>query len=140
MSVDNEAAVFVTNGRVYWSFAGWLIALGAALIAAPASWYGRSWSYFPQLPHNGFWMGIVCVVLGIVQLFVVWRNHSRRTLAVLLALAGFVFWTAGIILGAEGILGHGGLMEAPFMMYVGAHKFAHSASLWACWPSGPVRS
>jgi hypothetical protein len=44
-------------------------------------------------------------------------------------LTGFVFWTSGLLLGAEGLLGHQGLMEAPFMLFVGAHKFVISTGL-----------
>jgi hypothetical protein len=116
---------------VYYSFAIWTVALGLLLMAAPDSWFGPSWSYFPQLPHNGFGMGVCCTVLGLLQLVTLWRHGADRTLSVLFFLSGFTFWTAGIILAAEGLLGHQGLMEAPFMLYVGAHKFTHSAKLMA---------
>lgn len=124
--------ILISARSVYLSFAGWTIALGVILIVASMlapSWFGPSWSYFPQLPHNGIGMGICCAVLGALQIVVVWRQMSTLILSILFFLSGFVFWTAGIILGAEGILGHQGLMEAPFMLYVGAHKFVHSAAL-----------
>jgi hypothetical protein len=120
----------ISTGPVYWSFAVWTVALGGVLIAAPQSWYGPSWSYFSELPHNGFGMGLCCVSLGLLQCLALWRNAAPKTLSILFFLSGFVYWTAGILLGAEGLLGHQGLMEAPFMMYVGAHKVTHSASLW----------
>lgn len=113
---------------VYYGLAVWMAALGAVLMAAPDSWFGASWRYFHQLPHNGFWMGLVCVILGVAQTFTIWRDKIRTT-AILIFLGGFVFWTAGILLGAEGLLGHQGLMEAPFLLYVGAHKFIHSNTL-----------
>lgn len=116
---------------VYWSFASWTIVLGAVLMLAPKNWFGPSWSYFPQLPHNGFGMGLCCVILGGLQILTLKRGGTDRTLAILFFLSGFVYWTAGIILSAEGLLGHQGLMEAPFMLYVGAHKFTHSAKLMA---------
>jgi hypothetical protein len=116
---------------VYWSFAAWTILLGAFLLAAPQSWYGPSWAYFPQLPHNGYGMGLCLVVLGGAQILTLHRRGTDKTLSILFFLSGFVYWTAGIILAAEGLLGHQGLMEAPFMLYVGAHKFTHSAKLRA---------
>lgn len=116
---------------VYISFATWTVALGLVLIVAPANWYGPSWHYFPQLPHNGFGMGLCCLGIGSSQLAALRWHCTAGLLAVLFGLSGFVFWTAGIILGAEGILGHQGLMEAPFMLYVGGHKIAHSAALTA---------
>lgn len=116
---------------VYWSFSVWTIVLAIVLILAPPSWFGPSWHYFPQLPHNGFGMGVCLISLGALQIFTLQRGGSDRTLSTLFFLSGFVYWTAGIIIAAEGLLGHQGLMEAPFMLYVGAHKFTHSAKLMA---------
>lgn len=126
-----QQSFFFDSKPVYWSFAAWTMSLGLLLILAPLNWYGPSWSYFPQLPHNGYGMGICCLSLGTLQAIALWRRASYRTLSILFFLSGFVFWTAGIILGAEGLLGGQGLMEAPFMLYVGAHKFSHSAALMA---------
>lgn len=116
---------------VYWSFASWTMVLGTVLMVAPNSWFGPSWHYFPQLPHNGFGMGLCCIILASLQLWTLHRRGSDKTLSILFFLSGFTYWTAGIILAAEGLLGHQGLMEAPFMLYVGAHKFTHSAKLMA---------
>lgn len=120
-----------SDRMVYWSFATWTILLGSVLMIAPDNWFGPSWHYFPQLPHNGFDMGVCCTVLGLAQMHTLIRGGSDKTLSALFFLSGFVYWTAGIILAAEGLLGHQGLMEAPFMLYVGAHKFTHSAKLMA---------
>lgn len=137
-NVSGSSPFLHDNASVYWSFAAWTIVLGVVLMLAPADWFGPSWSYFPEIPHNGFWMGLVCVGLGVAQLVVLWHNNSRRALAILFGLSGFVFWTAGIILAAEGLLGHQGLMESPFLLYVGAHKFTHSAAL-TLRPRQPIR-
>ena len=75
-------------------------------------------------------MGLCLTTIGSLQLFVLWRNTTRY-LAQLFFMSGFVFWTSGIILGAEGLLGHQGLMEAPFMLYLGAHKFITMSGLMA---------
>lgn len=117
-----------TAKSTYYGHAGWMIALGGFLLAAPPIWYGPSWSYFSELPHNGYGMGVCCVLLGILQMVAIHGDKVRCT-AVLLFLGGFVNWTAGIILFAEGILGHEGLMEAPFMCTVGAYKFIVSSTL-----------
>lgn len=135
---SGESPFLHNSAIVYWSFAIWTVVLGVVLMFAPANWFGPSWSYFPEIPHNGFWMGIVCVGLGLAQMAVLYRNTSRRSLALLFGLSGFVFWTAGIILASEGLLGHQGLMEAPFMLYVGAHKFTHSAAL-TVWGKSRIR-
>jgi hypothetical protein len=121
---------------VYWAFAWWNIALGVVLECAPESWFGPSWHFFTQLPGNGFWMGLCCTMLGAWQLLSLWRGRQRCTppgvlLAVLFFLSGFVFWTSGMTLAAAGLLGHQGLMEAPFMCYAGAHMFAYAADLMA---------
>lgn len=122
----------ISTGPVYWSYALWTVALGVVLLAAPQSWYGPSWSYFAALiPHNGFGMGLCCTGLGGLLIFALWRDASASIISILLFLTGFVYWTAGMILAAEGLLGHQGLMEAPFMMYLGAHAFAQSAALRA---------
>ncbi|OBJ05242.1 hypothetical protein [Mycobacterium sp. 1465703.0] len=121
--------LLIESGPVYWSFAVMSIALGVVLIAAPANWYGPSWHYFPQLPHNGFGMGVCCCAIGLAQVATLAWRRSSLVLSVLFFLGGFVFWTAGMILGAEGILGRQGLMEAPFMLVLGGHKLALSASL-----------
>lgn len=116
---------------IYWSFAAWTVGLGLFLVVAPDDWYGPTWSYSDILPHNGFYMGWTCLSLGVSQLWALWKGYSAKVLSILFFLSGFVFWTAGISLAAEGLAGHTGLMEAPFMLYVGAHKFAHSAALMA---------
>lgn len=123
--------ITMNTGPVYWNYAIWTVGLGAVLIAAPQSWYGPTWSYFPQIPHNGFGMGLCCAGLGILLILALWRNLSARIVSILLFLIGFVYWTTGIILGAEGLLGHQGLMEVPFVLYMGAQAFAHSAALTA---------
>ena len=119
----------------YAALAAWIVGLGAFMMLAPKNWYGPSWFYFthhgaPLLPEGGFGMGACLTTIGALQLFVLWRNTTRY-LAPLFFLSGFVFWTSGIILGAEGILGHQGLMEAPFMLYLGAHKFITMSGLMA---------
>lgn len=115
---------------MYVSLAVWAQALGLLLVLAPPSWFGPSWSYFPQLPHNGTGMGLCLLFLGGGQLVAI-ANDRIRACAILIFLGGFVCWTAGIILAAEGILGHQGLMESPFMLTVGAYKFTHSGALSA---------
>jgi hypothetical protein len=126
---------------VYWSFALWLLVLAMFLIVAPDNFFGPSWHYFHQLPQNGFWMGLCCFWLSGFQIITLKRGWGKGMLAVLLFCGGFVFWTSGLLIGAAGILGHQGLMEAPFMMYAGAHNFAHSAVLMyesrkGCQPKG----
>lgn len=122
--------IMMSTGPTYWNYAVWSVGLGIILLLAPASWYGPSWYYFSFiLPHNGFGMGICCTILGGLLMLALRREASAGTISILLFLNGFVYWTAGIILGAEGLLGHQGLMEAPFMMVVGGHAFAHSAAL-----------
>jgi hypothetical protein len=124
-----KSKTLVRDRSVYWSFAAWTIVLGVVLMAAPHSWFGPSWHYF--LPHNGFGMGLCLALIGTAQILTLHRGGSDKTLSTLFFMSGFVYWTAGIIIAAEGLLGHQGLMEAPFMLYVGAHKFTHSAKLMA---------
>jgi hypothetical protein len=115
---------------IYRSFTTWTIVLGIFLMLAPDNWFGPSWSYFSQMePHNGTGMGLCFIVLGSLQGVVLRRHADARVLSILFFLNGFVCWTAGIILGAEGLFGHQGLMEAPFMLYVGVHAFALSAAV-----------
>jgi hypothetical protein len=120
----------MSAGLVYWNYAGWTAGLGVFLVSAPHNWYGPSWGYFaPMVPHNGFGMGVCCVGLGSLLMLALWRDLSARILSILLFLNGFVYWMSGIILGAEGLLGHQGLMESPFMMILGAIAFALSAAI-----------
>lgn len=122
----------INTGPLYWNYAIWTVGLGVVLVLAPQSWFGPSWSYFAAvIPPNGFGMGVCCTGLGVLLILALWRDLSARIISILLFLTGFVYWTAGIILGAEGLLGHQGLMEAPFMMYLGAQAFAHSSALTA---------
>jgi hypothetical protein len=118
------------SGPVYWSFTVWTLALGIFLILSPQSWFGPSWRYFAQMePHNGKGMGVCLTVLSLMQIAALLRQARSNILSMLFFLNGFVYWTAGIILGAEGLLGHQGLMEAPFMLCIGAQAFALAASL-----------
>jgi hypothetical protein len=128
--VSASAKFIARSGVIYWSFSIWTVALGILLMRAPKNWFGPSWSYFHHMPHNGFWMGVVCTILGILQMLVLAHEpFDYLKLGTLFFLTGVVFWTAGLTLGAEGLLGHQGLMEAPFMCYVGAHELTHSAVL-----------
>ena len=74
-------------------------------------------------------MGLCCVGLGSLQMVALIRNSKKNILAILFFLVGFVYWCSGVILAAEGFMGRQGLMEAPFILYLGAHNFAHGASL-----------
>ena len=124
--------ITMNTGPVYWNYATWTVGLGAVLIAAPQSWYGPSWHYFQEyIPPNGFGMGLCCTGLGTLLALSLQLDLSARIISILLFLTGFVYWTAGLTLGAEGLCGHQGLMESPFMLYMGAQAFAHSSALTA---------
>jgi hypothetical protein len=123
------AGGLIVDEPVYWSFTLWTTLLGIFLALAPQSWYGPSWSYFHMIPSNGFGMGLCLIALSALQVIALWRDKGTRIQSILLFLMGFVYWTAGIILGAEGLLGHQGLMESPFILVFGAHAFALSAAI-----------
>jgi hypothetical protein len=116
---------------MYLSFSGGVVALGVFFVAAPQDWYGPSWSFFRQIPHNGFGMGLCCIGLGSLQILAVLLNAKPTVMAVLLYLAGFVFFTAGTMLGAEGLLGHQGLIPAPLLLFIAVHKYALGANIMA---------
>lgn len=116
----------------YAILAIWVTILGLFLIAAPDNWYGPSWSYFythnePIVPAGGMGMGVALTSLGTLQLLAIWAERWRLV-SLLLFLSGFVFMTAGLLLGAEGLFGHQGLMEAPFMLFVAVHKLVISVN------------
>lgn len=119
----------VNSSSLHWNFTVTTIVLGCALMASPQWWYGPSWSYFQELPHNGFGMGLCLSVLSGVQALALWLHMSVRVLSLLFFLNGFVYWVAGIILGAEGLIGHQGLIESFFMFWAGGQGFSHSAAL-----------
>lgn len=121
--------IVIATGPIYWAFTIWTTLLGVFLTMAPEAWFGPSWFYFKIIPHGGLGMGVCLTILSAIQAVALWREMGARVLSVLFFLNGFVYWTAGIILGSEGFLGHQGLMEAPFMLWVGAQAFAHSSSL-----------
>jgi hypothetical protein len=87
---------------VGWGFTIWTMLLGAFFMGAPQWFCGPSWSYFPQLPHNSFGMGLCLTILSLLHAVARLRRSSNHVVSVLLFLKGFVFWTAGITLGAEG--------------------------------------
>lgn len=116
----------------YAVLAVWVTILGVFLMAAPDDWYGPSWSYFSRegefiVPAGGFGMGTALTLLGVLQILAVWAGRWRM-LSLLLGLSGFVFMTAGLLLGAEGLFGHQGLMEAPFMLFLAVHKLVISVN------------
>jgi hypothetical protein len=116
----------------YAVLAVWVTVLGIFLMAAPDDWYGPSWSYFAHegeliVPAGGFGMGMALSTLGVLQMVAV-GGERWRVLSLLFGLSGFVFMTAGLLLGAEGLFGHQGLMEAPFMLFVAVHKLVISVN------------
>jgi hypothetical protein len=115
-----------------------MIALAVVLMVAPDAWFGPTWSYFQGIPHNGFWMGVCLFALGGLQAVALRCNRAGQ-LAFFLFLGGFTFWTAGVTIAVGGLMGGQGLMEAPFMMYVGAHQFVYSAVLSSDRRSPPKR-
>jgi hypothetical protein len=124
----------IEYGRVsYLLLITWIIALGVFLVAAPPGWFGPSWSYFrvhktlPLLP-GGLGLGSVLLGIGVAQLITMWW-HNDRTLVWLFFLSGFTLWSTGIIIFFEGLIGHQGLMEAPFMLYCAIHKFVAGSQL-----------
>jgi len=125
--------VMLESRSSYGVLVAWVTALGLFLILAPDDWYGPSWSYFfthgqPIVPEGGWGMGLTLLILGTTQAVALWFS-AYRVLAGLFLASGFVFWTAGLLLGAEGLFGHQGLMESPFMLFVGAHKFVMGVNL-----------
>lgn len=126
---ESRAPLMVSTTPVYWSMALWMVVLAVFLMAAPDYFFGPTWHYFNQLPHNGFWMGLCCLWLGGVQVIALLKHWGRGKLGFLFFLDGFVFWTSGLLIAAAGLIGKQGLLEAPFMLYAGAHNFLHSAIL-----------
>lgn len=124
------ADLWPTPKSAYYGHAGLIVALGVWYLASPTWFFGPSWSYFTELPHNGFGIGTTCLGLGVLQLLAIRLNKVWLT-AVLLWLGGFVCWTSGVILGAEGLLGHQGLQEAPLFCTLGGYKFLVSNILVA---------
>lgn len=125
-------AIQIRVAPIYWSYAGVNTVIGLFLIAASTwapDWFGPSWHYFPQLPHNGTGMGICCVALGILQHLALWKYPTAQLLSTLFGVSAFVYWMSGCILAAEGLLGGQGLMEAPFMLVIAMHLLIHSGSL-----------
>lgn len=113
---------------IYINFAVLVQLWGLWYILSPSYFYGPSWSYFHQLPHNGTGLGISLVLLSAAQLAAIANNRPRLT-ATLIFVTAFVLLTAGAIIFAEGIFGHMGLQEAPPMCVIAGYKFAQSAKL-----------
>lgn len=129
--VDNRPLT-ISAGPVYWAYAIGTGTLGVVLMLAPQNWYGPTWSYFHQyIPPNGFGMGVCCSLLGGLQVIALWRNTSAKILSILFLMSGFTYWTAGVTLGAEGLFGHQGLMEVPFIIAVAGQSLALSVALRA---------
>jgi hypothetical protein len=105
-----------------------LILVGLLLVFAPDYWFGPTWWYFQDIPHGGFGIGLTCLGLGSTLSIAVWRK-SKRFKALILFLAGIAFWVAAFVLAAQGMLGRTGLMESPFMMYIGGDMLMQSAVL-----------
>ena len=119
----------INAAPLYWTFAFFTVALGVVCVMAPKNWFGPTWSYFPQLPHNGTGLGLCCIALGSLQMLALWRRVSARLLAIPMFLVAFVYWTSAVTLMIEGLLGQHGLMETPFIFYVSGHQLVHSAIL-----------
>jgi hypothetical protein len=115
---------------VYWSISVFTVLLGLFLIGAPASWFGPTWDKMP-FPYAGFALGMACIVLGYLQTLALGLEGDARILSLLYLISGVLFWSVGCTFIMEGVHHRTGMMEAPFILYVGGHCFAHSASLWA---------
>ena len=129
-----DPASFLPDHRwdksIHVNFAVLAQLLGLWYILSPAYFYGPSWSYFHQIPHNGTGLGICLVVISSAQLAAIANNRPLLT-GTLIFLNAFVLLTAGLIIFAEGIFGHMGLQEAPPMCVIAGYKFAQSAKLRA---------
>ena len=112
---------------VYWSISIFTAVLGLVLIAAPDFWFGPTWHQFG--PHSGFWLGFACLVMGYVQSMVIGMDAGPRIVSIVYLVSGCVFWLVGVTFVVVGVKYHSGVMEAPFICYVGAHCLAHSAAL-----------
>lgn len=119
----------INAAPLYWTFAVFTLLLGAVCVMAPKWWFGPTWSYFPQLPHNGTGLGLCCIALGSLQMLGLWRRVSATLLAIPMFLIAFVYWTSAMTLLMEGLLGKKGLMESWFIFYVSGHQLVHSAIL-----------
>ena len=112
-----------------WTLTAASALLGVLLLVAPANWFGPSWHCFDILLNKPWLLGTTFLVLAWHQaLFLVMRARLN-ILSWLFLAGGMVFITMGALIVASGLTCHTGLMEAPFMLYVGGHKIAHSAAL-----------
>lgn len=117
----------IKNVLSYYAHAALVIILGAFYLLSPRSWYGPSWSYFYQqglwiLPAGGIGLGGCLAGIGLFQLLSI-RRDCARCLITLFFCSGFAFTMAGALLGAEGLMGHRGLQEAPLLLVLGMFKF-----------------
>lgn len=95
----------------------WYFFIGALCLFAPASWYGPTWSFFQQIPHGGHGLGVTSLSLGLVMIYGILRR-KRRLIKAALGLGAVSFYVSAWLIAAQGVVGHTGLMESPFMMYV----------------------
>jgi hypothetical protein len=119
----------------YLVLAAFITVLGVFFALAPDDWYGPSWSYFSThsqaiIPAGGFGLGVCLTIIGLLQMVSI-AARSDRLIGILFGVSGFVLWTAGTLLIAEGLAGHQGLMEGPLFLTLSVHKVLVSVSVFA---------
>lgn len=103
---------FAHRGITFWYFM-----LAAICLFGPNEWFGPTWWYFQYVPHGGFGLGVTCLILGLAMVYAIWRRR-RTAMRVALSAGALAIWISAALIGAQGVIGHTGLMESPFMMYV----------------------
>lgn len=106
----------------------WYFVIATVCLFAPDQWFGPTWWQFQTIPHGGHGLGIASLLLGMMTLYAVWRR-KRRLLMTALGMGGVAFYVGAWLIILQGITGGTGLMESPFMMYVGCDLLIKSALL-----------
>lgn len=106
----------------------WYFIIAGICLLAPDRWFGPTWWQFQTIPHGGHGLGIASLFLGVLTFYALWRR-KRRLLMASLSMGGVAFYAGAWLVALQGIIGGTGLMESPFMMYVGCDLLLKSALL-----------
>src|SRR5262245_10838768 len=113
---------------VYWLQTGFLIMVGALLIAIPQRRFGGSFQFVLQTPGGKYLFGLLAIAVGVALIWALLRGN-QVCMSRGLFVGGTTFGVFGLFLLTGAVFGPTGVLGSPAFFYIAGHMILQSVLL-----------